>query len=380
MAKLRRAIFWTSKPLHPNDPPEEKQKNESPFFVPKIIVFWFLKWRAKNVRLGKNQSKKGGKKGTLQEINISHLGKRKIIFKMPFLGDMLVPWRVHPMCLALKVSCIQNCHDLSRFRLPSQFHHDAFHDLEVMEPKQIQHVFLFKMDLFQKIIGIWWDLFELVLQIPPKRIRSTRLCVLASERLKESLLHFVKLYAGKGWFPAPHQSIVLWSKSRCSGVLALFRTPPTRMVDWLQKLRVAVLPFQVFYNHTVAPVKDPTRLLFDLLVSLRFFVPFAHILVCRPKINGQPPKKRVGFSVTSENQRVKRNCPWRIWGHPAGWKAITSQPIGPSHTTSPVGKGGKMWGILSPTGLGTMKTGLDVWKLVGKSADPVRRAQSSFLM
>ena len=39
------------------------------------------------------------KRGTLQGINISHLGKRKIIFKMPFLGDMLVPWRVtnsHP--------------------------------------------------------------------------------------------------------------------------------------------------------------------------------------------------------------------------------------------------------------------------------------------
>ena len=31
---------------------------------------------------------------TLQGINISHLGKRNIIFKMPFLGDMLVPWRV----------------------------------------------------------------------------------------------------------------------------------------------------------------------------------------------------------------------------------------------------------------------------------------------
>ena len=30
------------------------------------------------------------KKYTLQGINISHLGKRKIIFKMPFLGDMLV--------------------------------------------------------------------------------------------------------------------------------------------------------------------------------------------------------------------------------------------------------------------------------------------------
>ena len=31
---------------------------------------------------------------TLQGTNISHLGKRKILFKMPFLGDMLVPWRV----------------------------------------------------------------------------------------------------------------------------------------------------------------------------------------------------------------------------------------------------------------------------------------------
>ena len=31
---------------------------------------------------------------TLQGINISHLGKRKIIFKMPFCGDMLVSWRV----------------------------------------------------------------------------------------------------------------------------------------------------------------------------------------------------------------------------------------------------------------------------------------------
>ena len=31
---------------------------------------------------------------TLQEINISHLGKRKIMFKMDFSGDMLVPRRV----------------------------------------------------------------------------------------------------------------------------------------------------------------------------------------------------------------------------------------------------------------------------------------------
>ena len=33
-------------------------------------------------------------RSTLQGINISHLGERKIIFKMLFLGDMLVPWRV----------------------------------------------------------------------------------------------------------------------------------------------------------------------------------------------------------------------------------------------------------------------------------------------
>ena len=31
---------------------------------------------------------------TLQGTNISHLGKRKIILKIPFLGDMLVPWRI----------------------------------------------------------------------------------------------------------------------------------------------------------------------------------------------------------------------------------------------------------------------------------------------
>ena len=36
---------------------------------------------------------------TLQGINISHLGKRKIIFKIcHFLGDMLVPRRVNCQC------------------------------------------------------------------------------------------------------------------------------------------------------------------------------------------------------------------------------------------------------------------------------------------
>jgi len=36
------------------------------------------------------------KKLTLQEINISHLGKRKIIFKSAILGGyVIVPWRVY---------------------------------------------------------------------------------------------------------------------------------------------------------------------------------------------------------------------------------------------------------------------------------------------
>ena len=35
---------------------------------------------------------------TLQGINISHLGKRKIIFKSDFWWDMLVPWRVSSHC------------------------------------------------------------------------------------------------------------------------------------------------------------------------------------------------------------------------------------------------------------------------------------------
>ena len=47
---------------------------------------------------------------TLQGINISHLGKRKIIFKMPFFGDMLVSWRAIwiPGCLM----GINNCYNL----------------------------------------------------------------------------------------------------------------------------------------------------------------------------------------------------------------------------------------------------------------------------
>ena len=48
---------------------------------------------------------------TLQGINISHLGKRKIIFKMPFLGDVLVSWRVFYKYVSEKVKPSDSSND-----------------------------------------------------------------------------------------------------------------------------------------------------------------------------------------------------------------------------------------------------------------------------
>ena len=62
---------------------------------------------------------------TLQIINISHLGKRKIIFKMPFWGDMLVPWRVYLKLVGFRVpGSQQNLRgkNSSRFRPPAAAH------------------------------------------------------------------------------------------------------------------------------------------------------------------------------------------------------------------------------------------------------------------
>ena len=70
---------------------------------------------------------------TLQGINISHLGKRKIIFKMPFLGDMLVSWRVfftstyrryNPIVTHLKAAKTQNVPKQigGRMRIKSSHH------------------------------------------------------------------------------------------------------------------------------------------------------------------------------------------------------------------------------------------------------------------
>ena len=37
----------------------------------------------------------------LRRTNISHLGKRKIVFKVPWEKDMLVPWRVNEFCFLI---------------------------------------------------------------------------------------------------------------------------------------------------------------------------------------------------------------------------------------------------------------------------------------
>ena len=60
-------------------------------------------------------------RNTLQGINISHLGKRKIIFKMPFSGDMLVPWRVDVLQKAAQLFKMQPDETLRGFDpLPSR--------------------------------------------------------------------------------------------------------------------------------------------------------------------------------------------------------------------------------------------------------------------
>ena len=69
--------------------------------LPRVYHVWNFGvklWNSDSVLQGKKNASRSfwQKKTTLQGINISHLGKRKIIFNMPFLGDMLVPWRVLP--------------------------------------------------------------------------------------------------------------------------------------------------------------------------------------------------------------------------------------------------------------------------------------------
>ena len=69
--------------------------------------------------------------GTLQGINTSHLGKRKIIFKMPFLGNMLVPWRVNWLMVfspsQMKKICDRPKWEFSKFWGENSQHKLKFH-------------------------------------------------------------------------------------------------------------------------------------------------------------------------------------------------------------------------------------------------------------
>ena len=72
---------------------------------------WLISFNWVGKQSGRQKKDKlwNGKIITLHETNIFHLGNRKIIFKMPFLVDMLVPWRVYIIiwdfqCVASKIS------------------------------------------------------------------------------------------------------------------------------------------------------------------------------------------------------------------------------------------------------------------------------------
>ena len=76
-------------PCSPNDWGKTKWRS---FFISSSFSFKRCSSKIATLQVTKTGWKE--KLYTLQGINISHLGKRKIIFKMPFLGDMLVSWRV----------------------------------------------------------------------------------------------------------------------------------------------------------------------------------------------------------------------------------------------------------------------------------------------
>ena len=89
---------------------------------------------------------------TLQEINTSHLGKRKIIFKMDFSGDMLVPRRIIPRTCEWSI-----CH-LSKTQLLDK----TFGDIHKMvSPKKFNF-------LFQGSLERW----EYPWLVPPSKVVS----------------------------------------------------------------------------------------------------------------------------------------------------------------------------------------------------------------
>ena len=96
----------------------------------------------------KNDTKEGL---TLQGINISHLAKRKIIFKMPFWGDMLVPWRVFQLDPLMTTNQKVEWNPLLSFQWTSYWHLELtcsmfsmqngakLLDIQELQPQRIKH-------------------------------------------------------------------------------------------------------------------------------------------------------------------------------------------------------------------------------------------------
>ena len=80
-----RPLQWDTKPMLSST---RKDEDRPP------VAAWCRNWLRNLCQIPPHTHEEFLEWTTLQGINISHLGKRKLFFKMPFWGDMLVPWRV----------------------------------------------------------------------------------------------------------------------------------------------------------------------------------------------------------------------------------------------------------------------------------------------
>ena len=93
---------------------------------------------------------------TLQGTNISHLGQRKIIFKMPFLRDMLVPWRVFVFPHNSAKRSVQKKKQRNTKKIPRRW--DAIYDLGKVGEIQQGGGILVLMDRLSFELWVFWHL------------------------------------------------------------------------------------------------------------------------------------------------------------------------------------------------------------------------------
>ena len=254
---------------------KRKKKTKVPFSSPKLLFFCFWSGGQKKVRLGKNQSKKGGKKGTSDVSGFKNLVYSEL------------PWFVPT-------------------RLPSQFHHDAFHDLENGAKKKTACLFVQNGPVSEKdrdLVGFVWVSFT----NPSKKDTITKTfcscsCIRTLERKSASLAETI---CRQGMVPSPesiHSSVKQVQVFWCSGTFE----NTTNKNGWLvteaaccsSSLSSLLQPYRCSRERSDTP-SVWSSCLAPFLRSVR-----AH-LGGSSKKQRPAPKKRVGFSVTSENQRVE---------------------------------------------------------------------------